>query len=103
MPEWPWTSVRRTVLAFGAGVGNGLALLRISPAQQSHERHGKKRRAPVSRARAERRSRIARESPDFLGAQIMTGIGNGLLEKAQRLEQRAGIGRERKPGAARAA
>src|ERR1700694_954485 len=50
MPEWPWTSVRRTVLAFGAGVGNGLALLRISPAEQSQERHGKKRRAPVSRA-----------------------------------------------------
>ena len=59
--------------------------------------------ARLYRARAERCYRIARESPDFLGTEIMTGIGNGLLEKAQRLEQRAGIGREPKPGAARAA
>src|SRR6266699_238128 len=50
MPEWPRTAMRRTVLAFGAGVGNGLALLRVSPAEQDHERYDSKRRAPVSRA-----------------------------------------------------
>ena len=38
-------------------------------------------------------------TPDFLGMEIMTGLGNGLLEKAQRLERRAGI-RVRKPEAA---
>jgi hypothetical protein len=55
------------------------------------------------RARAERCYRLARESRDFLGMEIMTGIGNGLLEKARRLEQRADLGGGRKPGAARAA
>ena len=59
--------------------------------------------ARLYRARAERCYRLARESPDFLGTEIMTGIGNGLLEKAQRLERRAGGGGGRKPEVARAA
>ncbi|TMJ47536.1 MAG: hypothetical protein E6G84_13000 [Alphaproteobacteria bacterium] len=54
--------------------------------------------ARLYRARAERCYRLARESPDFLGTEIMTGIGNGLLEEAQRLEQRAGVERGQKPG-----
>jgi hypothetical protein len=58
-----------------------------------------RRAARHYRARAERCYRLARESPDFLGMEIMTGLGNGLLEKAQRLERRAGI-RVRKPEAA---
>jgi hypothetical protein len=45
------------------------------------------------RARAERCYRLARECPDALGMEIMTGIGNGLIEKARRLERRAGSGR----------
>jgi hypothetical protein len=61
------------------------------------------RAAGLYRARAERCYRLARESPDFLGTEIMTGIGNGLLEKARRLEQRAGGGGGRKPEAVRAA
>jgi len=61
------------------------------------------RAAGLYRARAERCYRLARESPDFLGTEIMTGIGNGLLEKAQRLERRAGGGGGRKPEVARAA
>ena len=55
------------------------------------------------RARAERCYHLARESPDVLGMEIMTGVGNGLLEKARRLEQHAAIARPRNAGAERAA
>jgi hypothetical protein len=61
-----------------------------------------RRAARRYRARAERCYRLARECPDALGMEIMTGIGNGLLEKARRLEQHAGTGR-RHAGKAEAA
>ena len=61
------------------------------------------RAARLYRTRAERCYRLARESPDFLSMEIMAGIGNGLLEKARRLEQHAGVGDGQKPGVARAA
>jgi len=52
-----------------------------------------RRAARRYRARAESCYRLARECPDFLGVEIMTSLGNGLLEKARRLERRAGTGR----------
>ena len=59
-----------------------------------------RRAARVYRVRAERCYRLAREAPDFLGTEIMTGLGNELLEKARRLERHAGVGGRRKPEAA---
>jgi len=52
-----------------------------------------RRAARRYRARAERCYGLAREAPDFLGVEIMTSLGNGLLEKARRLERRADAGR----------
>jgi hypothetical protein len=61
------------------------------------------RAARLYRARAERCYRLARQCPDSLGIEIMTAVGNGLLEKARRLEQRAGGGRGPNGEAARVA
>ena len=76
-------------LRFRRGSGNDFALLRIGPAEQVMKDTAR-RAARLYRARAERCYRLARECPDVLGMEIMTGVGNGLLEKARRLEQRAG-------------
>jgi hypothetical protein len=62
-----------------------------------------KRAARLYRARAERCYRLARECPDFLGTEIMAGVGNELLEKARKLERHASIGRAGKPAKAEAA
>lgn len=55
------------------------------------------------RARAERCYRVARQCPDSLGMEIMTAVGNGLIEKAHRLERRAAGGEGPHGDAARAA
>jgi hypothetical protein len=66
-------------------------------------RDAAKRAAHLYRARAERCYRVARQCADSLGMEIMTAVGNGLLEKARRLEEHANGGRGPNGGAARAA
>jgi hypothetical protein len=65
-------------------------------------RDAARRAARLYRARAERCYRLARRCPDSLGMEIMTVMGNGLLEKALRLEQRASGRHDPGGGAARA-
>ena len=71
--------------------GNGFAARRVRPVE--HIMNDVARRAARRyRARAERCYGLARECPDFLGIEIMTSLGNGLLEKARRLERRTDTG-----------
>ena len=61
------------------------------------------RAARFYRAPAERCYRLAQQCSDTLGMEIMTAVGNGLIEKACRLERRAAGGEGPHGDAARAA